>query len=540
MISLTSIIIGVFIILLVGAVEFWLLSLARACVHRDQTERLSELEGQLLRDLEQRAERGLAPDWIRYRAELDRLFEPSDDRLRSLAAAALSTGLGGTILALILHALIFLFIDGGFNTSPYEVVVGIGIGLFGSFAGVACNLWIILLYLPQHEKLFEAATQPVLRRLREASDTHPATEAFVRTLREEMSELRNVLSNQVGQAFSNAIGQFPAILEGLKIQLKELSDVVESQGSNITKMTEQFEDSSRALEKSSERLEPAIKPLAGIAQDLVALPTELSKVLTRQQQVWIEDLDHRHGERWEQLNRLLEGAEKHERAMRAEVAEARRAVEAIPQQLGDAVQNAANTFGDRFGNQARDHLNEYKAFVLEHDEKWRTKIGDMLADLLAEAKHPIEFDLIPRVEAITAKIEEHTKTLASAGKDLAGYLESKHETQGEALESWIATSERIEKAAQAIAQTEEHLRSAATTLETSASDLGRITEIEESFEQNLTASLHQVTDRYLEHLQNVIGEMKQRQERYDAILESQTQVIVDLITRTVERYPTTH
>ena len=67
----------------------------------DDYPRMRELNARFADDLVGRARRGQGPDWLRYRAELDRLFEARDDRLRSFAAAALAAGLGATLIALV-------------------------------------------------------------------------------------------------------------------------------------------------------------------------------------------------------------------------------------------------------------------------------------------------------------------------------------------------------------------------------------------------------------------------------------------------------
>ena len=537
MISSVALLLGGCVVATVGTVELWLLLQASQCVRTDYEKDLEELEEQLRRDLEQRAERGQVPDWIRYRAELDRLFEPLDERLRSLSSAALSAGLGGTILALIAHALVFLIIDGEFNTDPRQVIVGIGIGLFGSLAGVVCNLAIILGFLPQLEKRFVAASRPVIARLQEASDRHPATEAFVLTLKKEMEELRETLRGEVGEAFKQAIGQFPEILGQLRAQLASLAEVAENQGKNVEVMVTNVDNSSKLLKESSELLEPTIRPLAQVSQQLVALPRELSKVLTLQQQLWIDDLNHRHQERWDQLNNLVEVSKKHEGSVRVEVGEIRAAVEAIPKQLGDAVRGAADRFGDRFGLQAREHLNDYKSFLTEHEAKWRNKLGEVLPDLLKAAKEPIEANLIPRLEGVAETLEKNTQALADAGKDAASYHQAWKKTQEEALGSWIETSEKIESANRSLGDSEHQLRRTASILEGSAGDLERVAKVEEAFERNLRESLERVTSDYLGEVRGVLDELEQRRKKYDAILDNQSKLIVDLIGRAVERYP---
>jgi hypothetical protein len=182
-------------------------------------------------------------------------------------------------------------------------------------------------------------------------------------------------------------------------------------------------------------------------------------------------------------------------------------------------------------------LKDYQTFLEDHEEKWRTKIGDVLVDLLKEAKQPIENELIPKLEEVAETVQENTRALSDAGKDFTSYHREWKQTQDEALGSWIKTSEKIESAAQSLGGSEKQLLRAAAILESSAGELERIAQLEEAFEKNLRESLGRVTADYLGEVRSVLDEMEKRRQRYDTILERQTEIIVELINRAVERYP---
>src|SRR5215467_5956851 len=84
-----------------AALQSVILSRAWRAARSDGCARLAELGEEFAADLIRRAGRGREPDWLRYRGELDRLFESRDEQLRSLAAAALAAGLGSTLVALM-------------------------------------------------------------------------------------------------------------------------------------------------------------------------------------------------------------------------------------------------------------------------------------------------------------------------------------------------------------------------------------------------------------------------------------------------------
>ncbi len=511
------------------AVEAWLLGKAWRCVRRDLAGEIAEVEARLLLDIDHSARRGFAPDWGRYRDELDRLYEPLDERLKNLASAALASGLGGTILTLIAHALVFLPASGDFDVSPRQVILGIGVGLSGSFAGVVSNLIITLGYLPRLEERFEAATRPVWQRLRDASHRRPATEAFVETLQQEMVELRGVLGSEVGDAFKAAIGQFPDILGSLNSQLEELSRVVQAQGENVKDMITTVDESARNVKESSELLAPAIRPLVEFSEKLTALPGAISEVLIRQEKVWVEDLDQRHEERFQQLSSLVEDAGKQERAMKLEINDLVRVVDAIPEKLRESIERGAGTFSDRFQFLAGEHLEALKEFSARNEEEWHGKIARVVEDLLRSAQRPIEDNLVPRIEDLGDKLTTNAEMLSEAGKEFNRYHQAWLKSQDEQLASWVDAAIKIEGAATSLGESEGHLRRAAGALEGSAETLDGVTEIQGAFEEKLRASLAGVTESYIQEIHSVLGEMKKRSERYDAVLKDQSRVLIEAL-----------
>jgi ABC-type transporter Mla subunit MlaD len=529
------------IALAVIAVQVLLFRSARRISSRDHE---GELEGQDQRwmdDVVRRARRGSAPDWPWYRSEIDRLFEPVDDRLRVLGAAALATGLGGTIATLIAHLLDAAL---GSGIDPATVIPGMGVALFGSLAGVVNHLIIALHLLPRAEARFQQSSEALVRRLREAEEEHPPAETLVQTFQDELSSLREVLGSQFASAFADAVPEFPRVVE-------RLADVVERQATTVDGAVDDLKASSKLVADSSQRLRPAAEKLAAASDDLVAMPERLSSVLSLTRQAWLEELRDDQKQATESLKELLVDLNRtwtnREQELLDRVDAIARASERLPGEFAKRLGEMADDLGTRFGQEARSYNRELTAEIARENEKllsqvrdherdWQNTLGDSVRQVLEQMATEIRSPLVAALESTSGELG------AMAGKvgAVSGQLETAHETwrrsHEEALSGWREVSERVEGAARTLAGGEADLGRAVAALDAGAAHLERIAGLTGDFEEALKESLREVTSQHLEELRPVYGEVSRMVEelestrgQFDGILGQQSDFIRGLI-----------
>lgn len=503
-------------------------------------EELEHHELRFVEDVVRRACRGSAPDWTWYRSETDRLFEPVDDRLRVIAAATLVTGLGGTILALIAHLLAAY----GSGIEPATVIPGMGVALFGSLIGVLNHLLIALRILPRAESRFHRASEAVIHRLHEVEDEHPPADTLIQTFQQELSGLREVLGSQLATAFTEAVPEFPRVVE-------TLATVIERQATTVDDALGDLRESSKLVASSSKRLRPAAEKLAAVSEDLVAMPERLSDVLSTARKQWIEEIDEEqrtsNDELWEFLRELNRTWTNREHELLEGVETIARASERLPQEFSERLRSMADDVGTRFGQEARQYTRELAdqvrkehegvlQQVRDHEREWQNSLGDSVRRVLTELASGVEERLAVRLEAVSGQLGGVAAELSGLAVRFGEAHKAWLRSHQEALAGWNEVGERVEGAAGALAGGEAHIERSVTALDASAIHLERIARLTEDFEVALQASLREVTARHLEELRPVYGdvsrmveELKSTRGQFDGILGQQSEFIRDLI-----------
>lgn len=530
-------------VVLVQAILLWH---ARREARRSYGRELDHHEQRFVDDVVRRARRGSAPDWAWYRSEMDRLFDPVDDRLRVLAAAALATGLGGTILALIGHLLAAF----GRGIEPATVVLGMGVALFGSLAGVFNHLAIALRVLPGAALYFHRASEDVIRRLHQAEEEHPPAETLIETFQEELGALREILGSQFASAFADAVPEFPRVVE-------RLAEVVERQAASVGGAVNDLRESSALVATSSKHLRPAAEKLASASEDLVAMPERLAGVLSVTRQQWIEEVHEEQRKSNDDLRELLVELTRtwtnREEELLDRVGAITRASERLPQEFADRLRSMADDLGTRFGQEARHYTRELAervgqeherllTEVRSHQREWQNSLGDSVRRVLDELTSDVEERLTARLESVSGQLGGAATKLGEVSARLGEAHEAWRLSQEEALAGWQTVGERVENAAGALAGGEADLERSVTALNASATQLERIARITEEFESALQNSLREVTVQHLKELEPVYGgvsrmveELKSSRGQFNGILGQQSEFIRGLIHQILAR-----
>lgn len=544
-----ELLVDLLIALVVIGAQILLFWRARRQVFKDHTEILESHEARFVEDIARRARRGSAPDWTWYRGEIDRLFEPVDDRLRVLAAAALAAGLGGTIGALIAH-LVTGALQGG--VEAWSVIPGMGVALFGSLAGVMNHLLIALRMLPRAEARFGAASEQLLRRLRSAEEEHPPAETLVEAFREELSGVREALSTEFSSAFQTAIMGFPDVVEGLKTNMDRLAQAVEDQASHSKGAVEDLRKCSTLVSESSERVEPAAKQLANVSDQLVKLPDRLGQVLAGGRHHWIEEMHEEQRKSRDQISEILNAMQSRNRELDHKVGEIVQSVNALPKEFHQRLESMSESLGAAFARDARNanldlaqridgayrqHLEEVRA----HEQEWQNTLGHSVGKVLDEISSRLDSEVLQRLDGLADELGGASVQLFEVSERLREAHERWCRVHEDALDGWRRVGERVEGAAETLAAGETHLEQTVSALGESADHLDRIARLNEEFESALQESLKQVTGRHLEELQPVYGEVSRMVEelqatrsKFDGILGRQSEFIRGLIAQIVD------
>jgi len=526
---------------------------ARALARGDDGERLAELGRTFAEDLKQRAGRGQGPDWLRYRGELDRLFELRDDRLRTLAAAALATGLGSTLLALLVGLLVEGFRRGQ-PAGPLALLASTVVCLLGSLLGVIANLIIVLSLLPGVEKRFSALAASLLAHLEEVASRHPPLVALIDALRDELGVLRQSLGAGMASAFSEAVTGWPQVVDRLSAQVTSLAAVVEAQGTSMGGAVRDLGACALAVASSSQRLQPAAAQLGEAAGLLVHLPAELRQVIASTREDWLTSLKEQQEEGIRQIVELRrqaeEGSQARERQMlaavrelQAAVAEVQAAVGQIPGQLAAEVAEVSGKLGREFGSEARVHTQDLASHlaqehelllrrVAQHEQEWRNNIGTVVEELLAQVSVRIEEGVVSQLRSAGTELQRIASALPAAAAALAAAQVDWTQAQREVLAGWDEVGRRTHEAARQLAAVDGELEAGVAALAASAQHLEHIALADGDFEAKLEAALGGVTARHLASLepfhQELMGMargLEMRRAQLEAVLERQAALI---------------
>ena len=252
--------VAVWFVLLV-VIAFLVLYLLKChALRRGAGSELKALQPGFTRDIEMRAARGEDPDWLRYSEESDRQHEDTCERIRNYATTALATGIGGTMLMLLLH----LRWPAPESTDAIgSLLQEMGFALLASVLGVTCNLVILLKLLPDASDRFRSKRGGFIEALRNTSEENPPLTPD--------TQLNDTVGRKLERFLENTASNFPGVIAGFRESVSSLSDVA------------------TAFESSAGRVESAIEVLSSSTMELKALPANLGEELARARQGWVDD-----------------------------------------------------------------------------------------------------------------------------------------------------------------------------------------------------------------------------------------------------------
>jgi ABC-type transporter Mla subunit MlaD len=548
------------VLTIVVLVQCVLLRRALRFARADEGGRLQQLAAHFITDVEQRAQRGQPPDWLRYDAEVERLFAARDERLRTIAAAALAVGLGSTILALIAEIVAVRLLAPDDLLEPSALIHGLGLALFGSLSGVLVHLMIVLRLLPKIEDRLDRAWRDLMERLAEVSERNPPLEVLTNALRGELASLRQSLNAEV----SSAITSFPAVVSQLGERVSDLSEALGRQGETIGAVVRELDTYATRVAESGRDLAPVAAALAQSAPALLELPALLAATLAEERHRWITGLRDEQSRGLEAIADLqgkVEAASKRReeemlaatRDLHAAVAEVRNALRQLPAQLATEVENSAGRLGSQFGREAHDHVGQLRAIFLEehrkllesiagHEREWRNNVGDTVKKLLSEVSGDVREHLVGELKQVAGELRSVGELLPEA----AGRLETAHgkwvEAQAAALARWDEVGTRTGRAADRLAEADGHLATVVRSLSASAEHLGRVARVSAEFEEAIRQMLREMAEQQLEAVQpvrrellEVIRELHTTQERIDNGLALQVEFVNQFIEQLLSR-----
>ena len=506
-------------------------------------------------DLKDRASRGESPDWLYYRGELDQFFEGRNDRLRSLAAAALAAGIGGTILSLIISIQLFGFdqsksdpqnnIPAGIEQpeegmpaipssdspgsgsveSSVDLILGMGTALGGSLTGVLNNLLIVLLLIPLATSRAEKQVQCALEGLLDLSRRHRPREMFSQAIRDEIAALRQSINQELTTAFSRAMSDFPSVVGQLGVQVNALTGIVERQGESMGRAVADLIHCAQQVATSSANLQPAADQMARATQVLASVPGQLKDTLSRSHEAWItsarsmanqlaEIQKHAEEKAIAREMRMVQAAEAREKAA-LEAAEARekamleaskelqgsfadiqKTVSQIPGHLRQEIKNIANTLGNEFGLEAKAHINDLEQILLRQNQQLQDRIGNHEQEWRNNISNVVQELLNGVSDQVKTNIVQPLERSHAGFEALATELPSITYQIKDAHQRWIAASNESlqswEGAAVRIGESAHSLAAAAEPLEQARQSLVRSAQELEKARQSSTELEHRL------------------------------------------------
>jgi ABC-type transporter Mla subunit MlaD len=548
-----------FVLLLVAVCQLLMFAKARKLVQGDDGAALRDLGNRFATDIKRRAARGLSPDWIRYQAEVDRIFDYRDDRLRSLASAALALGLGGTILALCVNLAMQRMSRGELQSPDLLFILqSMGVSLLGSLTGVILNLIIVLIFLPKAENKFTALSNDLHQTLYRVSESNLPQEAFTQTIKQELTQVRESMNTDFAQSFSEAIQGFPDRVVNLGTHIERLADVVEAQSRSAGTATEDLKTYAITVAKSAAHLEPSAQRLADASETLNHLPAQLKAVVESGRDDWLESIRQQQETHLKQILEIQEETEKASenrerqmlermRELQVAVTEVRAAVGQMPELLATEVEKSAGNLGIRFGQEARNHTIEMEGNlkreygkllgnIEHHEQQWRNNIGTVIRELLDTVAGQIRDGILEELQGTSRELRATSQQLPKIAAEFGEAHASWKQVHEDVLAGWQSVGNRTEQAALKLVDANGHLNVASGALDTSAKNLQRVAEITEAFEASLRSALQEVTVQHLEDFSSIrkemaslVEDMKSGHQQFDGILERQSEFIRNCI-----------
>lgn len=543
----------------VVAVQVYLIYQAWRTAHGLDRQAWQAIQARCLADLEQRAVRGMPPDWLFYRDEIDRGYEPLDDRIRRCASAALAVGLGGTLLAIVSH----LLLEGGVGTGGLDasrLIASAGASLLGSLLGVVSHLTIVLVLLPRAERKFHATANQMLIELRRTSDSTAPPEGLARTLQVELRHIRQAVSHQFSEVFAQSVTGFPQVVEGLRVQVERLAEVVQAQGEGLGPAAAELATCARAVEEAGKRLKPGAEGLTRTATLLSELPERLGAVLDDRRDMWLAAIRDEQKERLNELmavhSKAVEGASERERLMLERARELLGAVSEvsitaakIPDQFSTQIERVASRLGAEFGKEARQHSADaadqvQRAYiqlaekVAHHEQEWRNNLTAVISELLHGIENQVRTGVAGELTGAAQSLRAVAAELPAASEVLRQGVDRWESLQTEALRGWHEAGGLIFKASETLANAEGPLRSSLSALAAGGDHLQKALRDTGDLSSQAVKALSTATARYLEQLQPVqrsanelLQQARASQQRAEQVLVRQGELIRLLLTQ---------
>lgn len=521
---------------------------ARAAAGLKPDER-AEIRDRCNHDLGFRASRGLAPDWSFYRNELERVFEAQDDRIRRLASAALAAGLGGTLLAIVSH---FLLSGGSYD--PARLISSTGISLLGSLLGVAGHLFIVVVLLPRAEDRFRTEADEFTRELREVNAEAIAGSGLTGTLRNELSSIRQAVSQQFSDVFAGAVTGFPAVVEGLRDEVAKLAAVTRQQGEGLGPAAVMLASCAKSVENAARTLQPGAAGLTQTATVLAELPAKLGEALDERRDSWLATLRDEQKQRLDELMAAYrtanESVAERERQMLARahellaaVAEVHQAAGNLPEIFSQQIERIASRLGAEFGKEARQQTADVSAEVQRafgqlgdkvagHEQLWRNNVGAVIAEVLQGIEGEVRSGLGRELGEAARSLKQVAEQLPAAGQKLEAGVESWNASQEKALQGWTAAGQSVLAASQAIAGAEGPLRTSLGALAAGGDQLAKQLRESEGISAQVAKSLGSAVAQQLDQVgkvqksaEELLERARQSQQRAEQVLLRQSDLI---------------
>ncbi len=526
-------------LLLVALLEAGLLVAAWRRVRGSPAAELSALGELLIHDLAERAEVGELPDWRRYREEVELIWSGIDERLRSLAAAALATGLGGTILALLVHLRAGTS-PGGEGASPLGLVQATASSLSGSLAGVAVHLMIVLVLLPKAEAQGQAAWRELAAKLREIARRRPPKREVLAALEAQLGVVEEAIRGQFAAAFEQAAARLPGVIDQLSNEVGRLSTSVEEQLGKVGDVAMALGSSAVQVSRASARLEPAATSLAASTAEMVHLPEAMARALSDARESWTATLSAQHERALAELSGAVEraGALAAQRERELVVAvreiqdgvvEVKAALRSLSSDLGESIAMAARGLGTEFGREAREHTLDLARTVRDDHAQllaelakrellWREDFAHAARTVLDRVGEEVESRFLARFEAASRQLGELAERLPTSAASFAEAHQDWTRAQVQTLSGWQEAATATSRAAERLAEADGRLGAATATLSHTSTHLDRLA----TGADGLPAAIARAVG---EAATPLLGEIARERQRLDGLLVQQAEVI---------------
>ena len=273
-----------FFLCLVGIQAYYIIWSQREKRRISAEEFGNEALGRILDDVELRAGRGQAPDWVAYSDQLDRLIEPALDRIRQFAGSCLATGIGGTMLLFAIE----LIASPNSLAEPSALAGPALLAVLSSIIGIAAHLYLVLHVLQGSQHKADKAVLALHDRVQDRSRESPPVNRFGEGFRLELS-----------QAFAEALAQFPAVMRQVDESVLHLKDMAEKQLSEIASASlglahrySELTYAAQNLTDSAQTVGTTADRVVQGASELDKLPRLIEKSLKEASNVWRKEISN--------------------------------------------------------------------------------------------------------------------------------------------------------------------------------------------------------------------------------------------------------